>query len=124
MSDDIDKDVHEQIMGKCWHENPDDGVSNALYCKKCNSVLDGPLMACDPQGNKSKVKIFCPSYLDWSNYGPLLEKISKHDEFVIFVAKIVRDEMFTGIKWMEDVLLTPSRGLPLIHKFFCKGVGK
>jgi hypothetical protein len=112
MSDELNKDVHEQIMGKCVHEF---GNSESLWrnhhseklCIKCNNWFHW-------------AEIDRPSYLDWSNYGPLLERLQEDElwpHFLMFVAPF-HDNPRKDVLLM---LLTPSRGLPLIHKFFCKG---
>lgn len=118
---DIDHRIHEQIMGKCWHEREmfttNEGEHRAR-CSKCKARV-------------SDFDRINPSYLDWQHYGPMLEKLQEHNgrwrdfqEYLygIWVSKGGRAH-YSAVAfsdWKDYILHNPARGCEAVDKFFCK----
>ena len=102
-TDAIDKSLHEKFFG-CWHEFIDDHeifrTSNTKMCAKCQLWF--------PLGDEN------PSYLSWSNYGPLLEKLKEHEKWETFIFQI------RSMMLMINCMVIPSCGRQAIWEFFCK----
>ena len=114
--EDINKFLHEKIMGECWHDKPVraayTGV-NIVVCPKCDkrfSIL---------------TKNHHPSYAtSWADYGKLLEKVRQHADWEYFVEKLF------CYQWLKDgnfatctheavgILFDPVTGSAAIAEYF------
>lgn len=107
---DRDRRIHEQIMGKCWHEHMF-GTCPSI-CKKCKKSL------ADYYGYDVDTKKVNPSYLDWQNYGPLLQKLHEREDWFSFISSVYIKRGSRDTLW--SIILDPERGCEAIDKFFCK----
>lgn len=106
MTYNIDKEIHEKLMGKCWHEFTS-MPSRLLCCNKCNGVFD--------RDEKN------PSFLDPGNYFKLWQKIREHKKYPIFRGKLNVISYKDGIDIIDEILLNEVRGREEIYKFFVEG---
>ena len=101
-NEELDKLIHEKIMGKCWHEG-----ENVGWCSKCKE-----------RWMKAYQKN--PSYTtSWADYGKLLEKIrnsTKWSSFKYGSEELCRQDMSEFV----DKLVDPRRGCEAIASYFCK----
>jgi RNase P subunit RPR2 len=105
----INKDLHEQVVKKCWHEfyKTQDYVEynqdEEYTCKKCGSI----------EGRDN----YNPDYLNsWNDYGELVRSISEYDLVQIYAEwkKNWQGHCFTFL------MLDPRKGSMAIWEFFCK----
>jgi len=111
MTDDqINRMIHEQIMGEVWHYfEVDDEIprwrKGQPICKICGEA-QGPYA-------------FNPDYCrDWSAYGKVLEKLeirSDWEQFLIYCGTINGG---TSLWRFAYILLNPRRGCEAIIEFF------
>lgn len=90
-NEDLDRIIHEQVMGECWHE-----YINSNRCQKCFNI------------NATEYNTDNPSYCtSWEDYGRLLDFLG--------VAKVS-----AACKGHFDILLKKRRGCEAIVEYFCK----
>lgn len=115
LSDDqINKDLHEKVMGECWHDH-DFGTCPSM-CSKCKK----------PNRTYEDGRIYHPSYTsNPSDYWRLLQKVKSNMD------KWRQLEQFLADKWVDSggfrtskecamrPLFDTHKGSLAIHEFFC-----
>lgn len=121
---DRDRRIHEQIIGKCWHDIPPyiDLDHHVSYpCSKCGETLSS-LDAAIWILKKA-------SYLSWEHYGPMLQKLQEHERYGDFILALffewerkasTNEGSIEFGKWLSKLLSNPERGCEAVVKFFCK----
>jgi hypothetical protein len=107
----INKDLHEQVMKKCWHEPFLDGGGKES-CKKCQEYEYIPMIY-----NILKH----PDYLNsWNDYGELLAAAKENIQWYTFVTT----RKYSEYKFWSEIMLNPRKGSMAIWEFFCKSLAK
>lgn len=117
MSEDINKDLHEKVMGACGHEwYKPAGFIDGHVCKKC-----GLYWPVEPEMNHG-----IPSYTsNSSDYWKLLQKVKEHEKWPDFEIRFRHIKDVNGFTpWLyckfTDIILDTQKGSQAIWEFFCK----
>jgi hypothetical protein len=113
----INKDIHEKILKRCWHDlSYISEPTEAYFCPKCKEKTYEPL------------GLVSPDYLNsWNDYGELVKTVreddKKWDDLVYFLSADLYN--YLGC-WtiMKDILFDPRKGSIAIWEFFCKYLAK
>jgi len=113
INDELNRFVHEKIMGQCWHEaedyyykDPDSDFWSGMRkrCKKCHGL---PIN---------------PDYTQWEHYGKVLEKLHAEDMWnklaYYHLDKYENQDELDVLLVFDEIMHNPLSGLAAIAEFF------
>ena len=113
----INKDLHEKVMKKCWHEF--ETKLSSYICKKCGFRHDNSILLREVRENLTTNYYTIPSYTtNPSDYWELLQKVKEDDRWGGFLATFYQEQMIC--EWILTILLDTHKGSQAIWVFFCK----
>ena len=106
----INKLIHEKVMGKCWHD-ADKRVGDSFiiplqwFCTKCGDEVGHEGVYMSP---------LHPSYTSsWADYGPMIKECMKKEWWSDFAYEW--DDRWIG--WIREYLFNPLNGTTAIAEF-------
>jgi hypothetical protein len=124
----INKDLHEKVMKKCWHEF--ETKLSSYICKKCGFRHDNSILLREVRENLTTNYYTIPSYTtNPSDYWELLQKVKEDERYPQFIRSL--EDVWWGLSNIDNKDYSPAdfifklfsdthRGSQAIWEFFCK----
>lgn len=111
--EEVNKDLQEKVMKKCWHKADPKNVDECLKCQHCFEREDYEPYNCE-EDNLDYIN-------DWNAYGKLLTEAKKNKDFVNHL-KVQYDWRFSPVFRDDilDIIAEPFTGSMVIWNFFCR----
>jgi len=107
----LNKFLHEKVMGECWHEGITWNENGYGTCSKCGvGEING--------GWPSNPVLYLPSYTtNPADYWRLLQKVKSDEKFDYYMTRLFSE---IGCRGVVDTISDMRRGCDAIAEFFGK----